>query len=135
MLFLNSFMLSNACPKPMMGVIEKGAGQASSDFALPTANLSGHELPQAAGVYCVYADIEGRRYPGLCFLGRASLLPQKPWRAEVHLLGYEGPLLYGKQAVITFERKIRDAVEFTSREQAGRMIADDLSAAKAYFIS
>ncbi|WP_040228154.1 bifunctional riboflavin kinase/FAD synthetase [Bhargavaea cecembensis] len=97
-------------------------------IGFPTANVNpadGSCLP-APGVYAVYFEWDGNRYPGVLNAGYRPTFkdPDKTsLSVEVHLIGFDGDL-YGKQARILWMDRIREERRFDGvealKEQIGR---------------
>jgi riboflavin kinase/FMN adenylyltransferase len=117
----------------LTGVVESGAGQAGAVFSLPTANIADTSANEVKpGVYAAKATIGGHEYEAVTFIGRAELLPEKPWRVETHLLNYEGDLV-GQTLALDLLKHLRDPIVFTSTEQAREVMAKDLEQVRSFF--
>ena len=116
------------------GTIQKGSGQATKVFSLPTANLSLDVLDAQVepGVYAVRAYVDGAQYQGLTFLGQAHLLPGKPWRLETHFFDQSGDFV-GKELKLELLKLLRAPQTFTSPSQAAMIVQQDVAAARAFF--
>jgi riboflavin kinase/FMN adenylyltransferase len=117
----------------LTGVVESGAGQAGAIFQLPTANIANTSSSDVRpGVYAAKAFLGDRSYQAITFIGRAELLPEKPWRVETHLLNYEGDLV-GQTLDVDLLQHLRDPIVFTSTEQAREVMAKDLEEVRSFF--
>lgn len=117
------------------GTVIRGAGQATAAFGFPTLNVEvdNTTLKMESGVYASRATIDTATYDSVTFIGQAHLLPGAPWRVETHCFDQSLPDLTGKQVEIDLLKHVRDAMVFTSEEQALSMIADDVKNARAFF--
>ena len=115
------------------GLIIKGIQQASKSFSLPTANLDSPDFKAAPGIYAAIAKLGDESYNGICFIGKAWLVQSKPNRVEVHLFDYVGKDFYGEAVSVLLKKKIRDVIEFTSKDQAREIINNDIKSVKDYF--
>lgn len=104
-------------------------------LGFPTANLDvqGRLLPPA-GVYAAHARAEGRSFRAVLNIGTRPTLAAaaSSWRAEVHLLDFEGDL-YDRELEVTFTAKLRDEKRFPSLDELRAQIAADVAAARRLF--
>ncbi|SIT67242.1 bifunctional riboflavin kinase/FAD synthetase [Edaphobacillus lindanitolerans] len=115
--------------RPLMtdGIVIEGDKRGRT-IGFPTANVRPAEgacLP-APGVYAVFYESEGNRYPGVLNAGFRPTFkdPDKSeLSVEVHLIGFEGDL-YGRSARIRWMERIREERKFDGigalKEQIGR---------------
>ena len=87
----------------------------------PTANLepdgTGKLIP-AAGVYAVWAMLEGEQSP------RAAMMNIHHQTLEVNILGFDGDL-YGQMVQVTFVERLRDELKFDSPEALAAQLEQD----------
>ncbi len=108
------------------GRVETGR-QVARRLGTPTANIpwpAEKALPPA-GVYAGQAYLE-KSYPAMLYLSPQGLL-------EVHLLGWEGPALYGKTLRVEVLSFLRPHREGLSENTMQRQIAEDLRQVRAYW--
>lgn len=84
-------------------------------IGFPTANLlpsCAEKLIPAHGVYAIYADVDGNRYPGMLNIGcRPTVDNGTNISIEAHLLDFTGNI-YHHQIRISFEQYIRPEQKF-----------------------
>lgn len=108
------------------GRVETGR-QVARHLGTPTANIpwpAEKALPPA-GVYAGQVHIE-ISYPAMLYLSPQGLL-------EAHLLGWEGPALYGKTLRVEVLSFLRPHREGLSEKAMQRQIAEDLRQVRAYW--
>jgi len=108
------------------GRVEMGR-QVARQLGTPTANLpwpAEKALPPP-GVYAGQAHV-GKSYPAMLYLSPQGLL-------EAHLLGWEGPALYGKTLRVDIVAFLRSHQEGLSEKAMQRQIAEDLRQVRAYW--
>lgn len=117
-----------------VGNVQKGAGQAGAQFGVPTANLDVNVLPEAVkpGVYAAKISCDGITHQAVVFIGRAHLLPEKPWRVEAHLLGFSGNLL-GRTLTVELIKLLREPIVFQSAQEAQEIIHKDIATTQTFF--
>ncbi|MDR2791739.1 MAG: riboflavin biosynthesis protein RibF [Tannerellaceae bacterium] len=97
-------------------------------LGFPTANLCIDEpyklLPQA-GVYAVYADVEGKRFMGMLYIGdRPTFGATGDVSVEVHLLDFSGNL-YGKEMTLSLVIFMRHGRKFANTAELAAHLAID----------
>lgn len=94
----------------------------------PTANIKAsdpHKIIPAYGVYAVYVNTGGKRYPGMMNIGTRPTVSNADNRSiEVHIINFEGDL-YHKTIEIEFIQKIRDERKFASVEELRSQLEKD----------
>jgi riboflavin kinase/FMN adenylyltransferase len=102
----------------------------------PTANVAVsemHKLIPADGVYAAEAEVLGRRWPGMLYIGPRPTLGQALHRrVEINLFGFEGDI-YGEQLRLYFVKKLRGDARFDGLEALQAQLALDRQAAEAAF--
>ena len=97
-------------------------------IGFPTANLSpfcAEKLIPAHGVYAVYAEVDGERYPGMLNIGlRPTLNNGNNVTIEVHLIDFCRNI-YHHRMCITFEHPIRAEQKFESLDALVRQLHAD----------
>ncbi len=119
-------------PLALSGVVVRGTGRARQ-LGYPTANvqLNQSQLLPPHGVYRVWLECAGRRFPGLMNLGTRPTFGPGPLVCEVHLMGFSGSL-YGKPVTLAVLSRLRAERRFESPGQLAHQIREDL--AKAHLI-
>lgn len=88
------------------------------ELGYPTANLecdSENKLLPANGVYAVMVELEDKVYKGMLNVGRRPTFNLKDLAVEVHLLGFSGEDLYGKNLRVKFIERIRGEMRFIAK--------------------
>lgn len=105
-------------PYALEGDVTEGR-QVGRHLGFPTANLvpnSGLKVVPRTGVYAVWAEFEGKRFPAMLNIGsRPTLHNGDDVSIEAHLLGFRGNA-YGKTLRLLFKYRLRDEREFPSTE-------------------
>lgn len=105
-------------------------------LGFPTANVvpnSTEKLIPAAGVYAVWANIEGKiSMPAMMNIGMRPTFNGHQKTLEVHILDFEGNL-YGKQLSIDFVGRVRDEKRFNSPEALVEQLEKDKTLVKQVF--
>lgn len=97
----------------------------------PTANL---DLPPkrvlpALGIYAAIAQVDGARYTAGVHVGPIPTFGSERVTIEAHLLGFEGDLV-GRTLRLSFLRRLREVVRFSSPAELARQIRQDLDVAQ-----
>ncbi len=101
------------------------------ELGFPTANLEidpSQALP-TAGVYATWADVGGRVYPSMTYIGRRPTFGDPGMTVEAYLIGYQGDL-YDKDLKIAIIERLRGDQKFASAEELKRQIAKDIEKGK-----
>lgn len=113
-------------PYSVLGRVVPGAGRGAG-LGFPTANLDTHPrkcLPPA-GVYAVWAEIDGRSWPAMANLGPRPTFGDDRTALEVHVLDWPGSTLYGARMTVEFAARLRDVLRFDGpRELAAQLERD-----------
>jgi len=119
-------------PHVLAGRVLHGVGRGRG-LGYPTANvrLDGQLMPPR-GVYSVWCEIDGRRWPGVMNLGRRPTFGDGPLTCEVHVLGFEGNL-YGHHVQLGLLQRLRDERRFDSARALSRQIARDAARAESVY--
>lgn len=103
-------------------------------IGFPTVNTCVPEeklIPQR-GVYATICRLGGRLYKGMTNIGvNPTVTSEEKLSVETHLLGFRGDV-YGKKAVVSFLKKIRDEKKFSSVEALKRQLSEDALLINAY---
>jgi riboflavin kinase/FMN adenylyltransferase len=114
-----------------LGTVTRGI-KLGRRLGFPTANINPHhEVVPASGVYAVKVIIDGRIFPGTCYIGtRPTLKIQQTARSiEVYIFGLNKNI-YGEYAEIQFIKKIRESRKFKNLEALSCQIKKDIIEAK-----
>ncbi len=121
-------------PFSLHGIVVAGEGRGAK-IGIPTANLElRHGVRPPRGVYAVTVPLEGREQPGVANLGTRPTFHESGAEAvEVHLIGWKGGPLYGRNLQIRFHRRLRDEKKFSGPGELVRQIRADIAAAAEVF--
>lgn len=117
----------------MQGTVIHG-DKRGRELGYPTINL---EFPDELvlppdGVYAVYVTIEGIRYKGIANIGNNPTFNGIDRRLEAHILNYSGDL-YGQFVSVSFLKRIRGQITFSSPEKLKLQIGQDIEAVQLIF--
>lgn len=103
------------------GIVIKGKGK-GKDFGFPTANMPiSREID--SGVYYGKVALGSAQYQSALFI------PPDGKIMEVHALGFDGDL-YGKEIEVIIEGKLREAMDFNSKEELMAQVKEDVARIK-----
>ena len=114
-------------PFELRGKVIRGE-QRGAKLGIPTANL---EVPSrmsmpAMGIYAVWAEVEGKRYPAAVNLGVRPTFGENRLMTEAHLLGFSGDI-YGKRLKLCFiGDRIRPEIKFGSVDELLAQVDSDI---------
>jgi riboflavin kinase/FMN adenylyltransferase len=114
------------------GVVVRGDARGRK-LGFPTANLEVHDnrcIP-ARGVYSGQAHLEERVLPAVTYIGEVPTFPHpgmKRQRIEVHIPGWEEEL-YDRFLGVSFKKRLRKEIAFTSSDELARQIKEDVERA------
>ncbi len=120
-------------PYRLQGVVGRGRG-VGRRIGVATANLRpSAELLPAHGIYALWACVDGRVRPAVCYLGNrptfADARPTEPL-IEVHLMDYEGDL-YGQALDVALVARLRPDARFETTTQLVAQIRSDIEVARS----
>ncbi|NPA25464.1 MAG: bifunctional riboflavin kinase/FAD synthetase [Deltaproteobacteria bacterium] len=99
-------------------------------LGFPTANLvSEVELYPKQGVYAVWVEHEGKRYPGVVNIGYNPTFGDTGLTVEAHILDFDGDL-YGEELKVIFVEYLRGEKSCASIEELRQLIASDVEKAR-----
>lgn len=111
----------------LSGVVGKG-NELGRTLGFPTANIrppETYKLIPGNGIYAVYGEIEGVRYPGMANIGiRPTIGDIDTPLVEVHLFDFHGDL-YNKEMKVYFVERYRDEVKFHDLESLRLQMVKD----------
>ena len=102
--------------------------QVGHKLGYPTANIEvakEFKLIERQGVYATFADIDGKSYPAMTYIGkRPTMHDVFPQSIETHIIGFDKNL-YGKEIKIRFVDFVRDDEKFDNFEALKHQIDAD----------
>ena len=102
--------------------------QVGHKMGYPTANIDVSDefkLIERQGVYATIADIDGKSYPSMTYIGkRPTMHDNRPQSIETHIIGFDRDL-YDKEIKIRFVDFVRDDKKFDNFEALKRQIGAD----------
>ena len=109
------------------GPVNRG-NEVGRSLGYPTANMrppEKYKLIPGNGIYAVYGEIDGKRYPGMANIGvRPTIGDLERPLIEVHLFDFEGDL-YGRTMTVYFIDRYRDEVKFDNLESLRQQMLKD----------
>lgn len=117
-------------PHVIRGVVVPGEGRGAT-IGVPTANVSfpdGLAVPRR-GVYAIYAEIDGHRFPAVANLGVRPTFGADEEVLEVHVIDEQFELL-GKELGVHFVARLRDEERFDSVDALVTQIRADIESAR-----
>ena len=102
--------------------------QVGHSIGYPTANIDVAEefqLIEKQGVYATFAEIEGKSYPAMTYIGkRPTLHDNRPQSIETHIINYDKDI-YGKEIKLRFVDFVREDIKFDDTESLKNQIDKD----------
>lgn len=115
------------------GKVASGAGRGGKLLGFPTANLVPvDELIPKKGVYAVIAEMDNRKYYGVCNIGNNPTFGQNSLSIETHMFDFKGETV-GKDLTVRFMYRLRDEKTFGGIGELSAQIASDIKKAKELF--
>ncbi len=109
--------------------------QLGRTIGIPTINQDfpeGHIIPKN-GIYACRVDVGGDVFTGVTNVGcRPTVDGSGRINSETHILDYDG-ILYGQRIRVSFYRRLRDEIRFSSVVELKAQILKDISSAKSFF--
>ncbi|MBP2642622.1 MAG: riboflavin biosynthesis protein RibF [Firmicutes bacterium] len=102
-------------------------------LGIPTANLNfekGLVIPDD-GVYAVWAEVNGKKYPAVANVGNNPTFQGVSHRIEVHIIHFS-EVLYGQLLAIEFVTKLRGEIKFREVDELKTQMFHDVETAKQY---
>lgn len=94
----------------------------------PTANIyvkDEFKLIERQGVYATFAEIDGRSYPSMTYIGkRPTMQDERPQSIETHIINFDKDI-YAKEIKIRFVDFVRDDKKFDNFEALKHQIGND----------
>ena len=111
--------------------------QLGRTIGIPTINQNfpdGHIIPKR-GIYSSSVEIDGKIFMGVTNVGsRPTFECEDRVNSETHILYYNG-ILYGKNVKVSFYKRIRDELRFSSADKLCAQVAQDIKSTEYYFAS
>ncbi len=119
-------------PYTLFGKVQRG-DQLGRQLGFPTLNIRLRNPMAVQGVYVVWVDYAGQRYPGVANVGVRPTIDGRLKRLlEVHLLDADGDW-YGRPIQVTFLQRLRSEQKFADITALKAQISRDVAQAKQYF--
>ncbi len=118
-------------PFSLHGIVVAGDGRGRT-IGVPTANMElRHKVRPPRGVYAVRVRAGADFWPGVANVGvRPTFHPDASVEGvEVHLIGYPGAPLYGRDLEVQFVSRLRDEKKFSGVDELKRQIQADITKA------
>ncbi len=112
------------------GEVARGDGRGRT-IGVPTANVAVTTslLVPGNGVYAVYFNSEGGRWPGAANVGTRPTFSGVDRSVEVHLLDFDGDL-YGRHCTVEFVERLRPERRFAGVAELVEQIHHDVAATR-----
>ncbi len=110
----------------LSGMIVKG-DKIGTDLGFPTANLEiedPYKLIPRHGIYAVMAQLEGKEYKGMMYIGTRPVVNGKKLNVEVNLFDFNEDI-YGKKITVFLRAWIRDDMNFSSLAELKEKMKED----------
>ncbi|MGH7557385.1 MAG: bifunctional riboflavin kinase/FAD synthetase [Gemmatimonadota bacterium] len=113
-------------PYSALGRVIPGAGRGAG-LGFPTANLGtdSRKCLPPAGVYAVWAEIDGRSWQAMANLGSRPTFGDDRSALEVHVLDWPGSALYGARLSVEFAARLRDVRRFEGPRKLAAQLERD----------
>ena len=101
-----------------------GIGKA---LGYPTANIKpaeNYKMVPADGIYAVRVRMENENYSGMLYIGTRPTLNMTERNIEVNIFNFDKNI-YDKNITVTFCKRIRDDIRFSSKEELSRQLGND----------
>jgi len=111
-------------PVSVFGTVVKGA-YLSRRLGFPSANINlHHEVAPPPAVYAAKVILDKKKLNGICYIADKHI--------EAHIFNFKKNI-YGKDLEVQFVKKIRNKINFSSRDSLAKQIKKDILAAKKIF--
>ena len=110
----------------LSGKVIKGDGIGRA-LGFPTANIrpaEDYKLIPADGIYAVHVRVENENYSGMLYIGTRPTLDKTERNIEVNIFEFDKDI-YDKNIRVTFRKRIRDDIRFSSKEELSRQLGND----------
>ena len=108
------------------GKVIRGDGIGKA-LGYPTANISpaeDYKLIPADGIYAVRVMVENENFMGMLYIGTRPTLNRTARGIEVNIFNFNKDI-YGRNIRVSFCKRIRDDMRFTSTEELSRQLGND----------
>lgn len=113
-------------PYRIRGMVTHGMARGAK-LGFPTANLDAIDtLVPGKGVYAGRTWIDGRSHWSAIHIGPNPTFGENVLKVESHILDFEGSL-YGQAIEVDFISRLRDILDFGSREQLQQQLQKDIA--------
>ena len=106
------------------------------EIGFPTINLQPldvNKLIPAIGVYVCEILVDGKKYFGVTNIGYSpTMKTTRIKEIETHILDFDNDL-YHKNVEISFNKKLRDELQFKDKNELIKAIDKDIQEAREYF--
>jgi riboflavin kinase/FMN adenylyltransferase len=117
-------------PPLLVGEVIHGFGRGSKKLGFPTANLKVEEvLIPKPGIYAVWVDYQGQRFPGVANLGWNPTFHDHKFSIEVYIFDFDKEI-YGQMLRVEFVERQRDEATFRGPEELIAQIKKDVEQAR-----
>lgn len=111
--------------------------QLGRTLGIPTINQNfpaGHIIPKT-GIYASIVETDKGKFPAVTNIGyRPTFDGDGRINSETHIIDYDGSL-YGRSVRVSFYKRLRDEIRFSSPHELTEQIKQDKEAALEYFSS
>ncbi len=111
--------------------------QLGRTIGIPTINQNfpdRHIVP-LRGIYSSSVEIDGKIFMGVTNVGsRPTFESGSSVNSETHIIDYDG-FLYGKNIKVSFYKRLRDEMRFSSSGELCAQVARDIESTREYFAS
>ena len=110
----------------LTGKVVRGDGIGKT-LGYPTANIrppEDYKLVPANGIYAVRVKAENENYSGMLYIGTRPTLNMMQRNIEVNIFNFNKDI-YDKNITVTFCKRIRDDIRFSSKEELSRQLGND----------
>lgn len=110
----------------LSGNVIKGDGIGKA-LGYPTANIrpaEDYKLVPTDGIYAVRVRIENENCSGMLYIGTRPTLNKTERNIEVNIFNFDKDI-YDKKITVSFRKRIRDDIKFSSKEELSRQLGND----------
>jgi riboflavin kinase/FMN adenylyltransferase len=110
----------------LSGKVVRGDG-IGKVLGYPTANIKpaeNYKMVPADGIYAVRVRMENENYSGMLYIGTRPTLNMTERNIEVNIFNFDKNI-YDKNITVTFCKRIRDDIRFSSKEELSRQLGND----------
>jgi riboflavin kinase/FMN adenylyltransferase len=111
-------------PYCIEGIITEG-DKMGRELGFPTINVKTKNLLLPEGVFKSKVEIENETFDSITNIGRRPTFLGMEKRVESHLFGFDR-IVYGKKVKVYFEKKLRNEIKFSSKNNLIDQIKKDI---------